>query len=231
MALTDLLNPDDPYRKSLESALYGRQADVVNTQADQAQTNARENAFSRGVGFSSILPEYSTAPIERERLRALTNASQNAFLGSGQEARANAQATNQPLQFAQSQAQQAGQFNRMMQQQRQQLAQQANQNLVASLGGGALGLSTLLLRPQPAESTTLGGNLVDWLGQRTGQGVDYLSSLMAPSGGASGATDVFGNLSTSFPDIISSSGMDTGGQAAVDPEIVSLLSQLFGGPM
>lgn len=188
MALTDLLNPDDPYRKSLESALYGRQSDVINTQADRAQTDARENAFGRGVGFSSILPDYSTAPIERERLRALTSAAQNAFLGAGQEARSNAQVTNQANQFAQSQgqqesqysrtqAQQAAQFQQMMRQQQQALAERANQNLISNIAGGAGGLATLLLRPQGAGTSTLGGNIVDWLGKRGGQGVDYLSSV------------------------------------------------------
>ena len=189
MALTDLTNPDDPYRKSLESALYNRQADVINTKADEAQRNSRENAFANGVGFSSILPDYSTAPIERERLRALTSASQNAFLGAGQEARANAGTTNQASQFAQSQAQQAAQFNQQMANQRAALSQQANQNLIANLGGGAMGLATLLLRPQGQgqASTSLGGNLADWLMKRGGQGVDYLSSLwggQAPSAGA-----------------------------------------------
>lgn len=182
MALSDLTNPDDPYRKSLESALYGRQADVINTRADEAQTNARENAFGRGVGFSSILPDYSTAPIERERMRALTSAQQNAFLGAGQEARANAATTNQSSQFAQSQAQQASQFNQSMANQRAQLAQNANQNLIANLAGGAGGLATLLLRPQGAGTSTLGGQFMNWAGDRAGQGIDWLSGL---GGGAS----------------------------------------------
>lgn len=177
MALSDLTNPNDPYRKSLESALYGRQADVINTRADEAQTNARENAFGRGAGFSSILPDYSTAPIERERMRALTSAQQNAFLGAGQEARANAATTNQSSQFGQSQAQQASQFNQQMANQRAQLTQNANQNLIANLSGGAGGLATLLLRPQGAGTSTLGGQMTDWLAKRGGQGVDALSSL------------------------------------------------------
>lgn len=228
--LTDLLNPQDPYRKSLEDALYNRQADEVNTRADQAQSNSRENAFGRGVGFSSILPDYSTAPIERERYKALNNARQNAFLGAGQEARANLAASNQPDQFAQSQAQQAGQFQQMMQQQKRALGQQANQNLVASLGGGAAGLATLLLRPQPAGSSTLGGSLgsgiFDFLGNRGGQGVDWVSNLLGLGGPEQlgGGVSTLGSLATAAPDI-ASAGVDAAGMT---PDALQALADGLG---
>lgn len=227
--LTDLLNPEDPYRKSLEGALYNRQADTINTQADRAQNQGRENAFGRGVGFSSILPDYSTAPIERERFRALNNAGQNAFLGAGQEARANLAATNQPNQFAQSQAQQAGQFQQMMQQQRRQLGQQANQNLVASLGGGAAGLATLLLRPQPAGSSTLGGTLGSGIWDSAGRGANWLGDMLGLGGPEQlgGGAAVLGNLSSAAPDI-ASAGIDAG-QAAIDPATLDSLLALLGG--
>ena len=240
MALSDLTNPEDPYRKSLESALYNRQSDVINTQADLAQNQSRENAFGRGVGFSSILPDYSTAPIERERARALSNASQNAFLGAGQEARANAAATNQPQQFAQSQAQQAGQFQQMLRQQQRALGQQANQNLTAALGGGGLGLATLLLRPQGAGSTTLGGDIYRGIGSGIGSGVNsatnYFGDLFGSGAQGLGAGELaaqgggFGDLAAAAPDLVGSGADLAGaGSAAIDPETADLLSQIFGG--
>jgi hypothetical protein len=228
---TNTLNPQDPYRQSLENALYNRQADVINTQADRAQNQGRENAFGKGVGFSTILPDYTTAPIERERARALSNAQQNAFLGAGQEARANLAASQQPLQFQQSQAQQAGQFQQQQQLLRKQLSQQANQNLVASLGGGAAGLASLLLRPQGAGTTTLGGDIYRGATSGIGSGYDYLSNLFAPSAGAT--TDVLGNLTTSAPDIISSGAGDLASSGAdvasqIDPNTLQSLLSIIG---
>jgi len=210
VALSDLTNPQDPYRRSLESALYNRQADTINTQADQAENTGRENAFGRGVGFSTILPDYSTAPLERERARALSNAGQNAFLGAGQEARANAAATNQPLQFAQSQAQQAGQFQQQQQFLRKQLGQQANQALVGSLIGGSAGLASLLLRPQGAGSTTLGGDIyrgIGGLGSSIGSGIGSASDYLGNLFGNSAQTDIGGLANDAgLGDLVSGAG-------------------------
>jgi hypothetical protein len=238
---TNTLNPQDPYRQSLENALYNRQSDVINTQADLAQNQGRENAFAKGVGFSSILPDYTTAPIERERARALSNAAQNAFLGAGQEARANLAASQQPLQFQQSQAQQAGQFQTQQKLLQRQLAQQANQNLVASLGGGAAGLASLLLRPTGNAaaggglSNTLGGNLYSGLMSGAGSLGSGIGSLF--SGGGGSAVDLgglatnagLGDLVSTSPDVISSLG-GTGADVAssVDPSVLNSILSLFG---
>ncbi len=242
MALTDLTNPQDPYRLSLENALYGRQADVINTAADKAQNSGRENAFARGVGFSSILPDYTTAPIERERARALSSASQNAFLGAGQEARANAAATNQPLQFAQSQGQQASQFQQMMRLQQQQLSKNANQALIASLTGGSAGLASLLLRPSGTTplagggtaTTTLGGDIFRGIGSGASGGYDYLSNLFGSGGGAADLGGLainsgIGDLATSGLDL-GSSAVDAGSAASsIDPSTYDYLINLLGG--
>ena len=229
MALTDLTNPQDPYRLSLENALYGRQADVINTAADQAQNQGRENAFARGVGFSSILPDYTTAPIERERARGLSNAAQNAFLGAGQEARANAAATNQPLQFAQSQGQQASQFQQMLRLQQQQLSKNANQNLIASLTGGTAGLASLLLRPSGTQAlagggtanTTLGGDIFRGLGSGISSGYSALSDLFGPASSAADLASSYGDLSslgTGAGDVASS----------ISPEEYSAILSILG---
>jgi hypothetical protein len=228
MALSDLTNPQDPYRLSLENALYGRQADVINTTADKAQNQGREDAFSRGVGFSSILPDYTTAPIERERARALSSAAQNAFLGAGQEARANAAATNQPLQFAQSQGQQASQFQQMMRLQQQQLSKNANQALIASLTGGSAGLASLLLRPSGTTSvpggtatTTLGGDIFRGIGSGASSGYDYLSNLFGPASTAADAA-------SSGADSLSLLGTGSDAATQLDPEAVAQILSIIG---
>jgi len=74
-------------RKAVEDAMYASQAEGINRQADQLGRGLEENAFSRGVGLSSIALDRSR-DLDRERLDALGRASREAFIGAGNESRA-----------------------------------------------------------------------------------------------------------------------------------------------
>src|SRR5204862_2465036 len=110
-----LLN--DPYRKSMESALYSSQANDINRSADLAARNLSENEFANGMGFSTVLPQLH-GQLEQNRLHSLENARNNAFINSNQQARLEAQqAFEQGTRFPAEQAniaaqreQQANQF-------------------------------------------------------------------------------------------------------------------------
>ncbi len=55
-----------------------------------------------------------------------------------------------------------------------------------------MGLATLLLRPQGAGTSTMGGRLADWTGEKAGAGVDWLSQLLQSIGGSDEATQLAG---------------------------------------
>ncbi len=78
----------DPRRREVENAMFERSAEDIRRESKDLFQKGLETTFGRGMGQSTVTQDYFMEPLERETLRAIGRARQDAIVGSGAESRA-----------------------------------------------------------------------------------------------------------------------------------------------